>query len=45
MNNNNTNGNLSASGGGEIVTIKKVGFNDIQIHTITQGTIKPRVKI
>ena len=45
INNNNTNGNLSATGGGEIVTIKKVGFNDIQIHTITQGTIKPRVKI
>ncbi len=45
INNNNTNGNLSATGGGEIVTIKKVGFKDIQIHTITQGTIKPRVTV
>tara|TARA_Y100000114_G_scaffold116115_1_gene110368 strand:+ start:194 stop:1000 length:807 start_codon:yes stop_codon:yes gene_type:complete len=44
INNNGSGGRLTADGG-EIVTIKKVGFNDIQIHTITQGTIKPRVKV
>jgi len=44
INNNGSGGRLTTDGG-EIVTIKKVGFDDIQIHTITQGTIKPRVKV
>lgn len=44
INNNGTGGRLTADGG-EIVAIKKVTLNDIQIDTITQGTIKPRVKI
>ena len=44
MNNNSTGGRLTSEGG-EIVSIKTVKFSDIQIDTITQGTIKPRVKL
>jgi hypothetical protein len=43
--NNNGSGGRLTSDGGEIVSIKKVKLTDIQIDTITQGTIKPRVKI
>lgn len=45
MNNNNTGGRLTRSGGGEIISVKVVDKPDIQIETITQGTIKPRVKV
>jgi len=45
INNNNTSGRLSSNGGGEILAIKKVRFNDIKIEQITQGTIKPRVQL
>lgn len=43
--NNNKSGNKLTREGGRIIAIKKVAKTDIQIHTITQGTIKPRVKI
>ncbi len=44
MNNNGSGGRLT-SDGGEIIAIKKIKQSDIQIDVITQGTIKPRVKI
>lgn len=44
INNNGTSGRLTADGG-EIITIKKVKQSDIEIDVITQGTIKPRVKV
>ena len=44
MNNNKSGAKLTRDGG-RIIAVKKVAKTDIQIHTITQGTIKPRVKI
>ena len=42
---NNKSGAILTRDGGRIIAVKKVAKTDIQIHTITQGTIKPRVKI
>lgn len=43
--NNNGSGGRLTSDGGEIITIKKVKQSDIEIDVISQGTIKPRVKV
>jgi len=44
INNNGTSAKLTADGG-EIIAIKQVKKADIMIDTITQGTIKPTVRI
>tara|TARA_B100001250_G_scaffold414282_1_gene451700 strand:- start:2727 stop:3554 length:828 start_codon:yes stop_codon:yes gene_type:complete len=43
--NNNKSGSKLTGEGGRIIAVKKIAKSDIAIHTITQGTIKPRVKI
>lgn len=43
--NNNTQQRLSKSDGGKIAAIKTVQERDIDIDVVTQGTIKPKVKV
>jgi hypothetical protein len=45
FNNNRGTGGKLTSAAGNVIIVKKVTKNDIQIDAITQGTIKPRVKI
>lgn len=45
FNNNRSGGGKLTKAAGNIITVKTVRKNDIEIDTITQGTIKPRVKI
>ena len=44
MNNNNSNGRLTRAAGG-IITVKRVKATDIGLDVVTQGTMKPKVKI
>jgi len=44
MNNNNSNGRLTRAAGG-IITVKRVKQSDIGLDVITQGTMKPKVKV
>ena len=44
MNNNNSNGRLSRAAGG-IITVKRVKATDISLDVVTQGTMKPKVKV
>ena len=44
MNNNNSNGRLTRAAGG-VITVKRVKQADIGLDVITQGTMKPKVKV
>lgn len=44
MNNNNSNGRLTRAAGG-IITVKRVKATDIGLDVVTQGTMKPKVKV
>ena len=44
MNNNNSNGRLTRAAGG-VITVKRVKQADIGLDVITQGTMKPKVRV